>query len=250
MVSYFCSCDSFYFWAYLFNLDITFKICKWPLKLCKNSLRKPQRITWQGYFTRARKRPTNLYVRSLGTTPISGKTLSEPKRPFSELWESSGVFSEQLSEFKIPFSEYEIPFSEWHPTTWAIRKPQFSEQLPERFPELMGTHKKKIFICPSILGAFFLRIGVVPARQNTGDPRRAPEKQTVGIATASNKMLALQALWDSSSLNDGHLKEGLPGPRRGFWVLECSLAVQSVPQKGRVHLHIIEKKEPWQPIPP
>ena len=32
------------------------------------------------------------------------------KRPFSELSESSGVFSEQLSEF-------EIPFSEWHPTT-------------------------------------------------------------------------------------------------------------------------------------
>ena len=38
--------------------------------------------------------------RSLGTTPISGKTLSDVKRPFSELWESSGVFSEQLSEFR------------------------------------------------------------------------------------------------------------------------------------------------------
>ena len=31
------------------------------------------------------------------------------KRPFSELSESSGVFSEQLSELEIPFSEYEIP---------------------------------------------------------------------------------------------------------------------------------------------
>ena len=39
------------------------------------------------------------------------------ERPFSELWESSGVFSEQLSEFEIPFSEYEIAFSERHPTT-------------------------------------------------------------------------------------------------------------------------------------
>ena len=34
-----------------------------------------------------------------------------------KLSESSGVFSEQLSEIKIPFLEYEIPFSEWHPTT-------------------------------------------------------------------------------------------------------------------------------------
>ena len=41
---------------------------------------------------------------------ISGKNALGAKRPLSELWESSGVFSEQLSEF-------EIPFSEWHPTT-------------------------------------------------------------------------------------------------------------------------------------
>ena len=39
------------------------------------------------------------------------------KRPFLELSESCGVFSEQLSEFEIPFSEYEIPFPEWHLTT-------------------------------------------------------------------------------------------------------------------------------------
>ena len=39
------------------------------------------------------------------------------KGPFSELSESSGVFSEQLSELEIPFSEYEIPFSEWPLTT-------------------------------------------------------------------------------------------------------------------------------------
>ena len=60
----------------------------------------------------------------------------------SQLWERSGAFSEQLSEFRKWFSECEIPFSEWHLTTWAIRKPQFSEQLPERFPELVGTHMK------------------------------------------------------------------------------------------------------------
>ena len=39
------------------------------------------------------------------------------KGPFSEISESSGVFSEQLSELEIPFSEYEIPFSEWPLTT-------------------------------------------------------------------------------------------------------------------------------------
>ena len=83
------------------------------------------------------------------------------------------VFSEQLSEFKIPFSEYEIPFSEWHPTTWAIRTPQFSEQLPERFPELMGTQMKdfhlpqmKDFHLPQHSWSVFSRIGVVPAGQN------------------------------------------------------------------------------------
>ena len=34
------------------------------------------------------------------------------KRPFSELSESSGVFSEQLSEFRNRFLECEIPFSD------------------------------------------------------------------------------------------------------------------------------------------
>ena len=61
---------------------------------------------------------TSMKFRSLGTWhPNFRKKTLGAKRPFSELWESSGVFSEQLSEFKIPFSEYEIPFSEWHPTT-------------------------------------------------------------------------------------------------------------------------------------
>ena len=81
-------------------------------------------------------------IQKPGNHPNFRKNALGVKRPFSELSESSGVFSEQLSEFEIPFSEYEIPFSEWHPTTWAIRNPRFSEQLPERFPELMGTHTK------------------------------------------------------------------------------------------------------------
>ena len=50
----------------------------------------------------------------------------------------------------------------------------------------------------------------------SGDPRRTPEKQTVGTVSASHKMLTLQAL--STSLSAGTERGGLPGPRRGFWV--------------------------------
>ena len=55
----------------------------------------------------------------------------------------------------------------------------------------------------------------------SGDPCRAPEKQTVGTVTASHKMLTLQAL---SSSQCRHCKEGLPGPRRSFWVPSGSLS--------------------------
>ena len=118
-------------------------------------------------------------IRSLGTTPISGKTLSEWKghsRSSQRVpgYSRSGI-SEQLSEFEIPFSEYEIPFSEWHPTTWAIQKPEFSEQLPERFPELMGTRMKD-FHLPWHSRSVFSRIGVVPARQKKRWIRMAKPK--------------------------------------------------------------------------
>ena len=60
---------------------------------------------WQGLFQKPGDHP-NFRKNALGV-----------KRPFSELSESSGVFSEQLSELEIPFSECEIPFSEWPLTT-------------------------------------------------------------------------------------------------------------------------------------
>ena len=50
----------------------------------------------------------------------------------------------------------------------------------------------------------------------SGDPRGAPEKQTVGTVTASQKMLTLQAL--SSSLNAGAAKEGCLDREEAF---EC-----------------------------
>ena len=92
-------------------------------------------------------------VRSLGTN--FRKNALGVKRPFAELSESSGAFSEQLSEFKITFSE-------WHPTTWAIRKPQFPEQLPEPFPELLGTYLKDFHLPQHSRNVFF---------KNWGGPR-------------------------------------------------------------------------------
>ena len=44
---------------------------------------------------------------------------------------------------------------------------QFSEQLSERFPELLRTHPKDLNL-PLRSRSFFSRIGVVPARQNKG----------------------------------------------------------------------------------
>ena len=61
--------------------------------------------------------PSEAIVQKPGDHPNFRKNALGVRRPFSELSESSGVFSEQLSECEIPFSEYEIPFSEWHPTT-------------------------------------------------------------------------------------------------------------------------------------
>ena len=56
-------------------------------------------------------------IQKPGDHPNFRKNALGVKRPFSELSESSGVFSEQISELEIPFSEYEIPFSEWPLTT-------------------------------------------------------------------------------------------------------------------------------------
>ena len=97
------------------------------------------------------------------------KTLSEWKGHSSELWESSGVFSEQLSEFRNWFSECKIPFSEWHLTTWATRKPQFSEQLSEPFPELMGNPHERFSFDPAFSERFFKNWGGPPRTRVVAD---------------------------------------------------------------------------------
>ena len=65
----------------------------------------------------------------------------------------------------------------------------------------------------------------------SGEPRRAPEKQTVSTVTASHKMLTLQAL--SSSLNAGTAKKGCLG--RGE-ASGCLLAVRP-PKRPRPFAH-------------
>ena len=72
--------------------------------------------------------------------------------------------------------------------------------------------------------------GSQTAADPSGDPRRAPEKETVGTVTASHKMPTLQAL--SSALNAG-LQKG------AAWA-DLGVLRQSVPQNGRVHLHSID----------
>ena len=67
----------------------------------------------------------------------------------------------------------------------------------------------------------------------SGDPRRPPEKQTVGTVTASHKMLTLQTL--SSSLNADTAKRGCLAEE-----MLLSALRQSVPENGCVHVHIID----------
>ena len=78
----------------------------------------------------------------------------------------------------------------------------------------------------------------------SGDPRRAPEKQTVGTLTASHKMLTLHAL--SSSLNAGTAKRGCLGRGEAF---ECPPAV-CPPKRPRpcAHYRILEQLSEFQGI--
>ena len=65
----------------------------------------------------------------------------------------------------------------------------------------------------------------------SGDPRRTPEKQTVGTVTASQNMLSLRKHFRALSM---------PALQRGAaWAEERLLGAlrQSVPQNSRVHLH-------------
>ena len=78
--------------------------------------------------------------------------------------------------------------------TRTMRRPQFSQQLPERFPELMGTHMKDLHL-PLHSWSFFFK--------NWGGPARAPESQSLkrvreeSESQVVDSLRALLRLWES-----------------------------------------------------
>ena len=76
------------------------------------------------------------------------------------------------------------------------------------------------------------------------DPRRAPEKQTVGTVTASHKMLTLQAL--SSSLNTATAKGAAWAEERLFG---CPPAV-CPPKRPRPFAHYRKRQRINNLVPP
>ena len=100
------------------------------------------------------------------------------KRPFSELSESSGVFSQQLSEFKIPFSEYDIPFSAWHPNTNTT----ILGATPGAIPGIDGNPHERFSFAPAVSGGFFRELGWSP-RARLDVPHRDTCWQTRGRYT-------------------------------------------------------------------
>ena len=68
----------------------------------------------------------------------------------------SGVFSDQLSEFEYHSRNTKFHSRNGIPRLEQYENPQFSEQLPERFPELMGTHMKDFHLPlpDNLLGLF------------------------------------------------------------------------------------------------
>ena len=104
-----------------------------------------------------------LLFRSLGATPISGKTLSD--------WKGHSRSSRRVPGYSRSSSRNSSSDSrnaKFHSRNGISRleqyENQFSEQLPERFSELMDTHMKDFYL-PLHSWRVFSRIGVVPARQ-------------------------------------------------------------------------------------
>ena len=97
-------------------------------------------------------------IRSLRTTPISGKRSRREKAILGALGEFRGILGAALGIHGIRNSILGMASHDL-----SNMKPQFSEQLPERFPELMGTHMKD-FHLPLHSRSVILRIG--PARKN------------------------------------------------------------------------------------
>ena len=107
--------------------------------------------------------------RGMGITPISEKCSRSGRAILPALGEFQDILGVALRIQKLILGIRNSILG----TTWAIRKPQFLEQLPERFPKLMGTHTQD-FICPCILGA----LSQEPSRWRHSVVELAPANQT------------------------------------------------------------------------
>ena len=103
--------------------------------------------------------------RSLGTTPISGKTLSE--------WKGHSRSSRRVpghSRSNSRNSKFHSRNTKFHSRNGLSRLEQYethnSRSNSRSDSRNCREPTRKIFICPFILGAFFSRIGVVPARKS------------------------------------------------------------------------------------
>ena len=103
-------------------------------------------------------------LRRLGTTPISGKTLSE--------WKGHSRSSGRVpgySRSSSRNSETDSRNTKFHSRNGIPRLEQYKSQNSRSNSRSDSRNwwepTWKIFICPCILGAFFARIGVVPAHQ-------------------------------------------------------------------------------------
>ena len=82
------------------------------------------------------------------------------------------------------------------------------------------------------------------------NPRKHPEKQTVGTVTASPIMLALQAPKCFELSHCLHCKERLPGPDERRWVPSSSLSPKPAASIYTLHRRIQESLEPLGPKSP
>ena len=122
-----------------------------------------------------------------GDHPNFRKNALGVKRPFSELWERSGVSSEQRPEFRNNSRS-----AKSHSRNGVSRLVQCdnhnSQSNTKRFPEVMGTHMKD-FHLPLRSRNVFSKLGVAPAKKSPQFPqtfhrisRHTKKKPNLGVS--------------------------------------------------------------------
>ena len=103
-----------------------------------------------------------LVVQKPGDHPNLRKNALGVKRPFSELSESSGVFSESLAEFEIPFSEYvDTTFYSRNTASHDLSntKTKILGATPGAIPGIDGNPHERCSFAPAFSERFFQELG-------------------------------------------------------------------------------------------